>query len=224
MITEAIQDYLKAIYSLSESNETVTTNRVAERLEVSQASVTGMLKKLAKLKLILHKPYYGVELTEPGRKIALEMIRHHRLLELYLVEALGYSWDKVHDEAEKLEHVISEELEEKIAEFLGHPETDPHGAPIPDKNGSVAERQVVALACVEGGQRVRVQQVSDHDPEMLRYLGEKGIYPEIILNVIEKAPFDGPLVVRVKDQLLHLGVTLTQCIFVVPVGPITKKR
>lgn len=214
MITQAIQDYLKVIYKLGNQGKPVNTNAIAERMNVSQASVTGMLKKLAELKLIMYKRYYGVELTTAGRKVALEIIRHHRLLELYLAEALGYSWDQVHEEAEKLEHHISEEFEEKMAEFLGHPNFDPHGAPIPRKDGTILERALMPLTEAAAGQRVQVKQVSDNDPEMLRYLGEIGIFPEIELDVIEKAPFGGPLHIKVRGLEHHLGEGLTNQIFI----------
>jgi DtxR family Mn-dependent transcriptional regulator len=214
MITQTVQDYLKVIYKLSESGASVTTNAIAERMNVSQASVTGMIKKMAELKLLSHTPYYGVTLSDAGRKIALEVIRHHRLLELYLAEALGYSWDEVHDEAERLEHVISEEMEERMAAFLGHPSTDPHGAPIPTKDGLIMERQLTPLTAVASGQRVRVGQVSDRDPEMLRYLGKIGIYPDVELNVVEKAPFGGPLTVKIGKQQHHLGEGLTDNILI----------
>lgn len=214
MITQTVQDYLKIIFKLASNGEAVSTNAIAERLQISQASVTGMIKKLSDLKLINHRPYYGVELTQTGRKIALEIIRHHRLLELYLAEALGYSWDQVHDEAEKLEHVISEEFEDKMAKILGNPTADPHGAPIPSKNGEIEERTLVPLTSAEAGQKVLVKQVSDSDPEMLRYLGEIGIFPEVKLNILEKAPFSGPLLVQVGEGKHHLGATVTDNIMI----------
>jgi len=214
MITQAVQDYLKIIFKLANNGKAVSTNAIAERLQISQASVTGMIKKLSDLKLISHRPYYGVELTKTGRKIALEIIRHHRLLELYLAEALGYSWDRVHDEAEKLEHVISEEFEDKMAKILGNPTTDPHGAPIPSKEGEIEERVLVPLTAAEAGQKVLVKQVSDSDPEMLRYLGEIGIYPEVRLHILEKAPFGGPLLVKIGEGKHHLGGTLTDNIMI----------
>lgn len=218
MITQAIQDYLKVIFKLGTNGKAVNTNAIAERLNVSQASVTGMIKKLADLKLIRHVPYRGVELTQAGRKIAVEIVRHHRLLELYLAEALGYSWDQVHDEAEKLEHVISEEFEQKMAEFLGNPTTDPHGAPIPTKDGEIEERDLVSLTSAEAGQKVRVEQVSDRDPEKLRYLGKIGIYPEVQLDIIEKAPFGGPLLVQIGKNQHHLGEGLTDNILISEIG------
>ena len=214
MITQAIQDYLKIIFKLTNNGKAVSTNAIAERMQISQASVTGMIKKLSDLKLTIHRPYYGVELTKTGRKIALEIIRHHRLLELYLAEALGYSWDRVHNEAEKLEHVISEEFEDKMAKILGNPTADPHGAPIPSKDGEMEERTLVPLTAAEVGQKVLVKQVSDNDPEMLRYLGEIGIFPEVKLHILEKAPFGGPLLIKIGEKQHHLGEKLTNNIFV----------
>lgn len=216
MITQAIQDYLKIIYKIEETGESVTTNAIAERLKVTQPSVTGMVKKLSDMNLISYTPYQGVELTEAGRKIALEVIRHHRLLELYLAKAMGYSWDQVHNEAEKLEHVISEEFEERMAEILGNPSADPHGAPIPSKGGAIEERKLVTLTSIEAGQRVRIRQVSDRDPEKLRHLAGIGIYPEVTILVIEKAPFEGPLLVKIGEKEHYLGPGLTDCILVMP--------
>ena len=167
-----------------------------------------MVKKLADLKLIRHRPYYGVKLTDAGRKVALEIVRHHRLLELYLAEALGYEWDRVHDEAEKLEHVISEEFEDKMAEFLGNPTTDPHGAPIPSKDLIIEERTSECLSVIDAGQKVQVKEVSDKDPEMLRYLGDIGIFPDVMIDVMEKAPFGGPLLIKVAGKEYNLGERL----------------
>ncbi len=216
MITQSIQDYLKVIYKLAVNRKQVNTNAIAERLGVTQASVTSMLKKLSELNLIEYKPYYGVELTGGGEKIALEIIRHHRLLELYLAEALGYSWDQVHEEAEKLEHHISEEFEDRMAAVLGDPDFDPHGAPIPSKDGVMQERYLVSLASVGAGARVQVKQVSDHNAELLRYLGKMGIYPEVEIDVLEKAPFGGPLHIRIAGREHHLGESLTNQIWVTP--------
>jgi DtxR family Mn-dependent transcriptional regulator len=220
MITQAVQDYLKAIYKVEETGQEVTTNSLAERLSVTQPSVTGMLKKLSELNLIDYTPYQGVKLTEAGRKIALEIIRHHRLLELYLAKAMGYSWDRVHEEAEKLEHVISEEFEEKIAEILGQPTSDPHGAPIPAKDGSIEQRNLRALTEIGVGQTVLVKQVSDRDPEKLRYLAGIGIYPEVFLLITEKAPFGGPMSIKIGDIVHFLGIGLTDIIFVTPAGDV----
>ena len=214
MITQAVQDYLKIIFKLANNGKAVSTNAIAEKLQISQASVTGMIKKLSDLKLTTHRPYYGVELTQTGRKIALEIIRHHRLLELYLAEALGYSWDQVHDEAEKLEHVISEEFEDKMAKILGNPKADPHGAPIPSKDGLIEERTLECLSVIDTGQKVQVKEVSDKDPEMLRYLGDIGIFPDVMIDVMEKAPFGGPLLIKVAGKEYNLGERLTDNILV----------
>jgi DtxR family Mn-dependent transcriptional regulator len=220
MISHAVEDYLKAIYELEEDYGKVTTSALAEKLTVAPASVTGMLQKLAesKPKLVKYERHHGVTLTASGRKIALEIIRHHRLIELYLAEELGFAWDQVDAEAEKLEHVISEEFEDKIAARLGHPTTDPHGDPIPSKDGTVAEKSRTALSTMTTGQTVRVARVRDDNPNLLRYLAELGIIPNALLTVAEKAPFDGPLHIRVCDQpekATHaLGKEVTDQIFV----------
>lgn len=220
MISHAVEDYVKAIYELEEDFGKVTTSALAEKLEVAPASVTGMIQKLAeaKPKLVKYERHHGVTLTPAGRKIALEIIRHHRLIELYLAEELGFAWDQVDAEAEKLEHVISEEFEDKIAERLGHPTTDPHGDPIPGKDGSVAEKSRLALSAMTTGQTVRVARVRDDDPALLRYLGELGIIPDATLVIAEKAPFDGPLHICVGTQTQKpthaLGKEVTDQIFV----------
>jgi DtxR family Mn-dependent transcriptional regulator len=193
----AVEDYCKAIFTLeSRADEPVATNPLAERLGITPGSVSAMLKRLGELGLIEHLPYRGVRLTGDGRKVALEVIRHHRLIELFLAEALEMPWDRVHDEAEVLEHVISEELEQLIAAKLGDPELDPHGDPIPSADLQLREREthtLDSLAPGDGGVFVRV---SDSDPEMLRYLSEHGIYPGASLRVLERQPFEGPLLVR----------------------------
>src|SRR5436309_2316766 len=194
MISDNMQDYLKVIYKLSTSGEEVTTSAIALGTEVSAASATNMIKKLAELKLVRHTPYQGVELTPAGRKVALEVIRHHRLLESYLAEALGYSWDQVHAEAEELEHHISEAFEDKIAATLGQPKHDPHGDPIPTRAGQVDERRHQTLAQQPSvGRSAVVCRVSDQDAERLRYLGELGLRPDATLTVVERAPFQGPI-------------------------------
>jgi len=214
MLSRASEDYLKAIHFLQITDKKVSTSAIAERLGVAQASVTGMIKKMAEMKLVEHSPYQGVELTAAGEKIALEIIRHHRLLELYLAEAMGYSWDKVHDEAEKLEHVISEEFEDKIDEFLGRPTADPHGAPIPTKDGQMPAFQGFALSQAEAGDHVIVRMVSDRDAEKLRYLGKIGLFPNVEIVVIDKAPFNGPMHVRINETSHHLGRELADMIVV----------
>lgn len=214
MITKSIEDYLKVIHSLHAANPKVSTSAIAERLGVAQASVTGMIKKLAELKLVEHSPYHGVELTSAGNKIALEIIRHHRLLELYLAEAMGYSWDKVHDEADKLEHFISEEFEDKMDAFLGKPTVDPHGAPIPTKEGHLPEQECHRLINAQPGHWVRILQVSDNDPEKLRYLGKMGLFPNVEILVVSKSPFNGPVEIKVGQHTHHLGAELADTIFV----------
>jgi DtxR family Mn-dependent transcriptional regulator len=205
MLSEAVQDYLKAIYKLQEQGGPVSTTALAEAMEVAAASATGMVKKLAGLKLVRHNPYQGVVLTRAGEKMALEVIRHHRLLELYLAEALGYSWDKVHEEAERLEHVISEEFEEKIFEALGRPTRDPHGDPIPTKEGTMAGEKHDRLSDMEPGETGVIRRVSDRSAEMLRYLGTRGLVPDATVEVVEKAPFNGPITVKMGKSSHVLG-------------------
>lgn len=216
MISNSIQDYLKAIYRLAEAQESVSTTSIAVAMDVAPASVTNMVKRLAEMKLVRHTPYYGVELTPSGRKIALEVIRHHRLLEAYLKEALGYSWDAVHAEAEKLEHHISEEFEDKIAASLGNPTHDPHGDPIPTKDGHIAPAATRRLTEAESGQSGRIVRVDDDDPALLRYLGELGITPQETFTVTAKAPFGGPLHVRLgaRGTVHALGRDVTDRVFV----------
>lgn len=199
--TPAVQDYLKGLYLLSEGpppTGAVTTSAIAQHLGVSAASATNMLKKLNGMALVVHVPYRGVELTEPGRKIALEVLRHHRLLETYLAEALGLSWDKVHAEAEVLEHVLSEELEEAIAARLGHPTSDPHGHPIPPKDLTSPPPPDRTLWDAPEGDALTVDRVSDSDPAVLRYLATAGITPGARAQVRGRGPVGGPLFLCVE--------------------------
>jgi DtxR family Mn-dependent transcriptional regulator len=212
-LTAAVEDYLKAIYMLEGSGEAASTNALAARLEVTPAAVSGMLRKLAGLGLVEHEPYRGVRLTERGRFVALEVIRHHRLLELFLVENLGMGWDEVHAEAEVLEHVLSEELEELIAAKLGNPTLDPHGDPIPSRDLAIADDVGSCdLYQLEPGSSGTFVRVSDTDPEMLRFLTERGIRPGARLQVLERQPFDGPLSVRVGRRVHVLGAVLARAI------------
>jgi DtxR family Mn-dependent transcriptional regulator len=181
---------------------------------VAAASATGMVKKLAGLKLARHNPYQGVVLTKAGEKMALEVIRHHRLLELYLAEALGYSWDKVHEEAERLEHVISEEFEEKIFEALGRPTRDPHGDPIPAKDGTLVGGNHERLSDMEPGATGVIRRVNDRNAEMLRYLALRGLVPDAAVEVVEKAPFNGPITVKTGETSHVLGRDLASHIHV----------
>lgn len=210
---EAVEDYAKAIYALERQLESdaVATTAIAERLGVSPGSVTAMLKRMAKLGFVEHEPYRGVRLTPDGERLALEVIRHHRLLECYLSEKLGMPWDRIHDEAEVLEHYISEELEELIAVALGHPDRDPHGDPIPDSELS-GEGAVdgVALSRLEVGQAGTFVRVSDGVPEMLRYLAERSILPGVGLRVVGREPFRGPFTVDVDGVRHTIGEGLAE--------------
>lgn len=199
-LSQSVEDYLKAIYVLQSEGESATTTNIANALEVSSASVTNMLKRLAKMNLLEHESYKGAKLTSAGNKIALEILRHHRLLELYLKEVMGYSWDEVHDEAEKLEHHISEQFEDRIAELLNHPTHDPHGDPIPSKEGVMPEMAQLSIAEAEVEAPYIIGRVKDQDPELLRYLEKIGVLPGSKIEVLEKAPFNGPVRVRLEDN------------------------
>ena len=209
--TEAVEDYAKAIYALTrQGGEPVGTSALAERLGVSPGTATAMIKRLAELGIAEHEPYHGVRLTAAGERVALEVVRHHRLIEAYLAEALGMPWDRVHDEAEVLEHYISEDLEERIAAALGNPSRDPHGDPIPDRALAIADVGGVALAELapdEGGVFIRV---SDSDPRMLRYLAERGIRPGATVTVRDHEPFGGALMILVDGTSHAIGVELAK--------------
>ena len=214
-LTAAVQDYVKAIYTLDSGEGPVTTTALAERLDVRPASVSGMLPKLMELGLVEHEPYHGVRLTQRGTRVALEVVRHHRLLELFLVESLGMTWDEVHAEAEVLEHVLSEELEELIAAKLGDPAFDPHGDPIPSRELKVPKDRSRSLHSLEPGERATFVRVSDSDPEMLRFLSDRGIAPGAEIEVVERQPFDGPLYVRAGDDVHVLGAVLARAMRVI---------
>ena len=206
-IGAAVEDYAKAIYALQTRGDglAVTTNALAERLSVAPASASAMVKKLDQLGLVAHEPYRGVRLTPVGEKVALEVLRHHRLLELFLAEELGLPWDQVHQEAEVLEHHLSEELERVIAAKLGDPLLDPHGDPIPTVDGEVAVNATDALDTLAVGQRGTFTRVSDADPEMLRYLAGRGIRPGDRFEVVDKQPFGGPTFARFgSDAEVHV--------------------
>ncbi len=183
----------------------MSINALAERLGVTPASASGMVKRLGELGLVAHQPYRGVTLTQPGQRVALEVIRHHRLLELYLVESLGVPWDRVHQEAEVLEHVLSDELEELIAAKLGDPTHDPHGDPIPTRDLTIDEPRTESLESLPAGARGTFVRVSDSEPEMLRYLADRGIAPGDRFEVIDRQPFGGPLFVRFGSDVHALG-------------------
>ena len=214
-LSQALEDYLKVIYVLDADGEKATTTAIAQALDVSNASVTNMLKKLAGMNLIVHESYKGAELSPAGKKIALEILRHHRLLELYLKEVMGYSWDEVHEEAEKLEHHISEQFEDRIAELLNHPTHDPHGDPIPSKDGVMPKKATLALHDGELNTLYMVGRVKDQNPELLRYLEKLGVLPGVELTIIEKAPFDGPIAISLAGQSLSIGFAIAQDIFLI---------
>ncbi len=214
MISASVENYLKTIYQLGADGKPVTTTALAEALDISAASATNMIKKLATMKLARHLPYRGVELTKSGQKIALEVIRHHRLVETFLADALGVPWDRVHAEAEKIEHVISEDLEERIADFLGDPTLDPHGDPIPSKSGAIVATIRKSLADLAPGERATIQRVSAQDPARLRYLYDLGLVPQATVEFVEQAPFDGPVRVRVESEEHALDHDLAQQIWV----------
>src|SRR3954464_4259419 len=205
-VSSAVEDYAKAIYALEQrEHAAVSTNALAERMGVTAASASAMVKRLDGLGLVSHVPYRGVKLTAAGSQLALEILRHHRLLELYLTESLGVPWDRVHDEAEVLEHVLSEDLEELIAAKLGDPTRDPHGDPIPTRELEIVEDPTQTLASLELGARGRFVRISDSDPDMLRYLAERGIAPGAKFEVVDKQPFDGPSFARFGGSVHVLG-------------------
>jgi DtxR family Mn-dependent transcriptional regulator len=199
VMTETVQDYLKAIWMLDRAGA-VSTSALAERLGVTAASATAMIKRLAKVGLVRHEPYHGVALTEAGTQAALEVIRHHRLLELYLMQALGLTWDEVHAEAERLEHHLSETLEARIDAALGHPTRDPHGDPIPTADLKLLDEDDRPLTTLADGAAAVIRRVPDGDPGLLRYLAELGFKPDERVVMLAAAPFDGPLTVEVAGE------------------------
>lgn len=215
-LTHTIEDYLKVIYELTASEGRATTNQIAAQIGVTPASVTGMVKRLATSDppLVEYRKHRGVLLTPAGRQVALEIIRHHRLLELFLHETLGYAWDEVHAEADRLEHVISEDMEERIAQALGDPLQDPHGKPIPSRELRLPVDSTLRLNELRTGQQAVVQRVEDDDPEFLRYLHDIGITPKTHLTILDYSIFDENLQIKVDDQVVVLGPRVTQQIYV----------
>jgi DtxR family Mn-dependent transcriptional regulator len=210
-ISVSVQDYAKAVYALeAREGAAVSTNQLAERLGVTPGSVSAMLRKLSEVGLVEHEPYHGVKLTSQGRRVALEVLRHHRLLELFLAEELGMPWDRVHAEAEVLEHVLSDELEALIADRLGNPTVDPHGDPIPTAEFGIEERQTHSLHELAAGLAGRFVRVSDSDPQMLRYLAELGIALGDRLEIVDRQPFGGPVFVRFGDREHPIGGELAR--------------
>ena len=214
-VTAPVEDYLKVIFELENVAGVAGTNEIATELGFAPASVSGMIRRLAEQGLITHERYRGVRLTKSGRRAALRTIRRHRVIEAYLTKALGYPWDRVHDEAERLEHAASDELIDRMAAAIGEPATDPHGAPIPTRDGTIAEDPpLTGLDVVEVGARVLVDRVSDRDPEQLRYLAEIGIIPGRAVQVLSRAPFDGPIELRIGRSTKSIGPALARQILV----------
>ncbi len=208
--TPVVEDYLKAVWMLQQVETPVSTSRIAERLGLSAAAVTAMIKRLAEHDLLRHEPYYGVRLTAPGELAALRIIRRHRVLELFLVDMLGYEWDGVHDEAERLEHAASDELIERLARLLGEPERDPHGSAIPTADGEVDTAPYPALAELAAGDTRRILEVQVQEPEQLRYLGSLELRPGATVEVVEKSPFEGPVSLSVNGRPAVISHALAQ--------------
>jgi len=214
MHTAAVEDYVKTIYKLQTQTKTVSTSALAERTGTTAAAVTKMLKHLAQLHLVSYTPYHGARLSPLGEKIALEVIRHHRLLELYLAQAMGYSWDQVHEEAERLEHHISEGFEESIERLLGFPKFDPHGDPIPTRDGQMPQIVTATLAAQAEGVPLVVCHVSDENPDLLRYLKERRLLPGIPAQIMGREPFGGALLVEVDGSRERISPEAAANVFV----------
>jgi len=212
--TRAQEDYLKSLYQLGGDQRPVPTRELAQRLGISSPSVSEMVSRLSAQGLVEHDKYRGQQLTREGRKVALELVRHHRLLEMFLVEILGYSWDEVHEEAERLEHVISERMEQRIFELLGRPELDPHGHAIPTLAGRVRAVSTRALSECHAGERLVVQGVSDDDPRKLRELDRLGLRPGTRIDMVAESEFDGPLEIRHRGRRETLALGLARALFV----------
>ena len=204
-LSEKMRDYLKAIHRLRGTEERVAVSVVADHLGVAVASVSNMVKRLAELDLVSHTPYKGIDLTEAGEREALRLIRAHRLIELFLTEIVDLPWDEVHEEAERLEHAVSDRLVERIAELLGHPAVDPHGDPIPTHEGLVDEETLTNLTQLEVGQRAEVRRITAQDPAMLQYLSSLGLTPDKTITVIDKEPFEGPLTLLIDGAQRVIG-------------------
>ena len=226
--TGPVEDYLKAIYELARAEGTAATTDIAHRLDIAPASVTGMVRRLAEQGLLDHEPYRGVRLTDVGQRVALRTLRRHRVIETYLARVLNYPWDEVHGEAERLEHAASDDLVDRMAAALDDPTVDPHGAPIPSRDGTVHEGRYASIADLEPGQRARVVLVSDDDPARLRYLAELGLVPNAVVMMIDRAPFDGPITVRVgagaRGVTHAIGPTLGRDLLVEPIVPHARHR
>ena len=213
----SVEDYIKAVYKLQRAGARVTTSALAAELQLADASITDMIKKLSRKGYLRYVPYQGVDLTERGRRTALKIVRRHRLWEMYLVRFLKFSWDKVHDEAERLEHATSDELEKQLDEALGWPQADPHGDPIPTSDGSITVRHDIPLSACVPGASVRIRRVSDHDRELLEHAARVGLTLNRKLVVKEKHRFDGSMLVQVGSQRSFISAQLASAIFVQPI-------
>jgi DtxR family Mn-dependent transcriptional regulator len=218
-LTAPVEDYLKAIYTIGKGTGAAATNDIAQRLALAPASVSGMVRRLADQGLLAYERYHGVKLTETGRRAALRTLRRHRVIEAYLAQALGYPWDRVHAEAERLEHAVSDELVDRMAATMGEPEVDPHGAPIPTRDGSVDETEHTSLADLAVGVPGVVVRVADEDPAMLRYLAELSIVPGKRVTVKSRAPFGGPITLATGRQEIPVGPALAAHVLTAPVTP-----
>ena len=217
-LTRSVEDYLKAIYRLTPEGRAAGTSEIANLLELAPASVSGMVKRLSEHGLLEHVPYKGVQLTEEGRRAALRTIRRHRLIEAYLVAFLGYTWDTVHDEAERLEHAVSDQLVERMAAVLGHPSVDPHGDPIPDVDGAIHEPASTPISELPEGMPVELRRVDESDPERLRYIASIGLQPGVRVLVVDRQPFHGPITIEVEGQSHVIGHELGHVLRCVPLG------
>jgi DtxR family Mn-dependent transcriptional regulator len=215
-LTISIQDYLKNIYELTENGEAASTNALAKKLNISAPSVTGMVQKLASAKpaLVEYQKHQGVTLTKDGKKAALEVIRHHRLIETWLVQTLGYSWDEVHEEAERLEHVISEDFERRIAAAMGHPMRDPHGELIPTEDLKMPLDDSTPLSALRPHQTATITRVKASDANLLRHLDELGLLPGAHIEVKDYSPYDHNLTIKVGRKISVLGLNITSQIFI----------
>jgi len=223
-LTAPVEDYLKAIYAIGKGSGPAATNDIAERLDLAPASVSGMVRRLADQGLLAYERYHGVKLTESGRRAALRTLRRHRVIEAYLAKALGYPWDRVHNEAERLEHAASDELVDRMAATIGEPDVDPHGAPIPTRDGAVDETEYRSLADMTVGASGSVVRVADEDPEMLRYLAELAIVPGKRVTVKGRAPYDGPITLSIGRQELSIGPALAAQVLVAPLADRAGRR
>ncbi|HEX4214314.1 MAG TPA: metal-dependent transcriptional regulator [Candidatus Dormibacteraeota bacterium] len=213
-LTPAQEDYLKALFKLQEDHELVSTSELAQRLAISPASVSEMVNRLSSLGLVSHHRSHGQQLTPQGRSIAVELIRHHRLMEMFLVQVLGFGWDEVHEEAERLEHVISERMEARIFDLLGRPRIDPHGDSIPTLEGALEKSGDRTLESAIAGERLRVKRVSDEDPVKLRAIEELGLVPAVECEVTDGSRYESPIGIRVDGRPVSVPLGLARVIFV----------